>query len=148
MMSVQQNRFAIIVAVIWLLCLPSDIFAGSLQTGHQYRLFFPEIPFSASDGERIEKIEVSMSCGQFRGVAVIPSDWSLKVVSPVSMKTKLIADAGHGSTALWDLHELKGSISILVEELSCFDITVVILSEIDERTQRHEFSRTKLILKP
>lgn len=148
MRKVRLNRLAITVAVIYQFGLPSASIAGPLEKGHSYRILFPEIHLSASDGERIEKIEVAMSCGQFRGVSVIPSDWSLEVVSPESMKTTLSAEAGHGSAALWDLHELNGSISVLIEEPSCFDITAVVVSATEEHTNRHQFSRAQITLKP
>ncbi|MCA1836903.1 MAG: hypothetical protein LC721_11490, partial [Actinobacteria bacterium] len=72
-----------------------------LTTGHRYRVFFPVISLAKADGERIESIQITMACGRFRAVGVIPDDWSAEVVSPMSEQTTLKASDGHGSSTLW-----------------------------------------------
>src|SRR5882724_5566466 len=79
----------------------------ALASGHLYRLFFPHLNLATDDGERIESVEVVVSCGRFRSLAVIPDDWSAEVVSPVSEKTILRASAGHGSSTLWSITDLN-----------------------------------------
>jgi len=61
----------------------------TLVAGHRYRLFFPHIVLATADGERIESVEVTVSCGRFRALTVIPDDWSADVVSPMSEQTTL-----------------------------------------------------------
>ena len=69
---------------------------------HYYRLVsFPTVALKTNAGERIESVEVVVSCGRFAAINRIPSDWSAQVVSPVSEVTTLRMEAGHGSTALW-----------------------------------------------
>src|SRR5712691_5426516 len=83
------------------------------------RLYFPNLQLDRKTGERIESLSVKMTCGRFRGVAVIPADWSLSVSSPGSEQSSLRAEAGHGSTALWSLDELQGSIAVSGASESC-----------------------------
>jgi antirestriction protein len=114
------------------------------MTGHRYRLFFPLIALATSDGERIESVEVTVSCGRFRALTDIPNDWSAEVVSPMSEQTTLRASAGHGSSTLWSIRDLDGAITVSVEETSCFDIT----AKIGTTASEHRFTRSDLILKP
>lgn len=116
----------------------------SLKTGHQYRLFFPDITLAIADGERIESVEVTVSCGRFRALSVIPKDWSANVVSPMSEETTLQASAGHGATTLWSIRELDGAITVSVEEVSCFEITATVRTT----TTQHRFTRSDLVLRP
>jgi len=115
----------------------------SVVTGSRLRVFFPKLKLANADGERIQHLELKMSCGRFRRVS-IPDDWSLEVVSPVSEETTLRADAGHGASTLWRLGELDGGITVSVEEASCFDISATVFST----ARSFEFDRSKLVLKP
>ncbi|MGA9451309.1 MAG: hypothetical protein WBW41_08195 [Verrucomicrobiia bacterium] len=99
---------------------------GALMTDHRYRVFFPAVKLATADGERIESIEIKMSCGRFRTIGVIPDDWSAEVVSPMSERTIFKASAGHGSSALWSMRELNGTITLSVEDASCFDIAATV----------------------
>jgi hypothetical protein len=117
---------------------------NALATNHRYHIFFPPIKLATDDGERIEFIEITMSCGRFRAIGALPDDWSLRVVSPISEKTTLRASAGHGSSTLWSLRELDGSIIVSVEEASCFDIAAMV----GTTATVHRFSHSDLILKP
>ena len=116
----------------------------ALKTGHQYRLFFPDFTLATADGERIQSVEVTVSCGRFRALTVIPNDWSANVVSPVSEETTLQASAGHGATTLGSIRELDGAITVSVEEASCFEITATV----GTTTSQHRFTRSDLVLRP
>ncbi len=111
---------------------------------NRYRVFFPPIKLASADGERIDSIEITMSRGRFRAIGMIPNDWSVEVVSPMSEKTVLRANAGHGSSALWSVGDLDGSITVSVEEASCFDIVATVGTTETE----HHFTRSDLILEP
>jgi hypothetical protein len=117
---------------------------GVLMTGHQYRLFFPPITLATKDGERIESVEVTVSCGRFRAFTVIPNDWSAEVVSPMSEQTTLRASAGHGSSTLLSIRDLNGAITVSMEEVSCFDIT----ARVGTTASEHRFTLSNLILRP
>ncbi len=116
----------------------------ALIADHRYRVFFPAIKLATADGERIESIEIKMSCGRFRAISTIPDDWSVEVVSPVSEQTTLNASAGHGASTLWSIRELDGAITISVEDASCFDITATVRTTAVE----HRYTRADLMLKP
>ena len=116
----------------------------ALTTGHRYRVFFPAIELASADGERIESIEITMSCGRFRSMAAIPSDWSAEVVSPVSEQTTLMASAGHGASTMRNMQGLDGAITVSVEDASCFDISATVGTTSTE----HRYARSDLILRP
>jgi hypothetical protein len=135
---------ALAISTVSLACLSGCAFhSKGLRTGDRYRLFFPPITLATADGERIESVEVTMSCGRFRSLTDIPSDWSAHVISPVSEVTTLQAIAGHGSTTLWSMQDWNGSISISVEDACCFDVTAVV----GTTASKHRFARSDLILK-
>ncbi|MGH9369800.1 MAG: hypothetical protein ACRD3M_19280 [Thermoanaerobaculia bacterium] len=139
--GVTKLQLRVIVATLVLL-LGSTVIAGPAES--RLRLFFPEIKLDREVGERIQSLSVRMTCGRFRGVRVIPKDWSVTVVSPSSEQTSLETGAGHGSTTLWSLNELDGSIVVSAEEASCFGISATVTS-----TKRlYQFDRSELALKP
>src|SRR5688572_26676129 len=72
-----------------------------LSAGHRYRISFPPMRLATADGERIESIEITMTCARFRAIGAIPDDWCAEVISPMSEQTTLRASAGHGSSTLW-----------------------------------------------
>jgi hypothetical protein len=119
-------------------------YRAGLTVNHRYRVFFPPIKLATADGERIESVEIRMSCGRFRAVTAIPDDWSVEVVSPSSEKTTLRASAGHGSSTLWSMGTLDGAVTVSVEETSCFDVTATV----GTTATVHQFTRSELILKP
>jgi hypothetical protein len=108
-----MNRIAAATMAILSISLPAN--ASDSQSERQ-RLFWPDIVLATNNGERIQAIEVRMSCGRFRGIGNIPNDWSVEVVSPSSEQTRLSASSGHGSTAIWSIKELDGSIQFTVSE--------------------------------
>ncbi len=140
---------SLILSLSLLVCMPGcAVHRGELITGDRYRLFFPPLLIATVNGERVESVEVAMSCGRFRALAVIPDDWSVEVVSPMSERTKLRAGCGHGSSALWSLRDLDGAITITIEDASCFDISATVVTSVLEHDRRHQFTRSDLILKP
>ncbi len=121
---------------------------GPLRSQTRYRIFFPRLPLSSSEGERVDRIEMSMTCGSFRAISVIPEDWSVEVVSPSSARTRLLADAGHGSSALWSLDQLQGAVTISVDEAECFDLSAKITAAMQDSSRVVELPRSKLVLRP
>src|SRR5262245_27569633 len=106
--------------------------AASPQASRQ-RLYWPKVSLDAKNGERIESVELNISCARVRGVLNIPDDWTVEVVSPSSAVTTVRASAGHGTTTLWNLSELDGSLVLEGAEQSCFDIAAVITTTTDGR---------------
>jgi len=111
----------------------------------KYRLYWPTLTLAKDKGERIESLQVLVSCGRFRGVTEIPSDWSLEIASPSSGNTTLRADAGHGATTLWNLHQFNGTILISIEDRSCFDISGEVTTT---EKRQYSFGQTQLRLVP
>jgi transposase InsO family protein len=111
------------------------------------RLFFPHMAFDSAQGERVTSIEVTVLCGRFRSLAIIPDDWSVEVVSPTSERTTLKAEAGHGAAALWSVSDLDGAIVISTGDASCFDIAATIVTTALDHERRYQFTRSDLILK-
>ena len=120
----------------------------ALKTGHRYRLFFPPLSLATADGERIESVEVTMTCGRFRAITVIPDDWSAEVIGPSSERTVFRASCGHGSSALWSLRDLDGVIVITIGDVSCFEISAKVVSAASDDEHQHQFTRSALILRP
>ena len=116
-------------------------------TDHCYRnVSFPNITLAA--GERIESVEVVISCARFTAIRHIPNDWSVGITSPVSEVSTLEANAGHGSSALGNSRDIDNFITIKVCDPVCFDIkgTAVVVVGDSERTVA--FTRKDFGLKP
>ena len=93
-----------------------------------------------------------MQCARFVAINSIPDDWSATLVGPISEKTHLEMEAGHGTSALWHSEDLDGFLTILVlANDSCFDIraSLVTASYYDgkEHQRKISFKRDDLILK-
>ena len=93
-----------------------------------------------------------MQCGRFVAINSIPDDWSATMVGPVSEKTHLEMEAGHGTSALWHSEELDGFLTIfMLTDDSCFDIraSLVAASYYDgkEHQRKISFKRNELVLK-
>ncbi|MEO7676907.1 MAG: hypothetical protein ABIV39_09120 [Verrucomicrobiota bacterium] len=144
MLGVIQMRAFIFSILLLVSGTGCAVHRDALMKSHRYRIFFPHIELVTADGERIESIEVRMTCGRFRAIGAIPNDWSAEVVSPMSEQTTLRASAGHGSSTLWSMRELDGAITVSTEEASCFDIAATVGTTATE----HRFTRSDLILKP
>ncbi len=114
---------------------------------HYYRtVSFPNIKMAA--GERIESVEVVISCARFTAIRHIPNDWTVGVTSPVSEVSTLEANAGHGSSSLGNSRDLDDFITIRICDPSSFDIkgtAVVVVGDL-ERTVA--FTRKDFVLKP
>ncbi len=130
------------IAVALMLLLGSAALASAAES--RLRVFFPPIKLDREAGERIKSLSIKMTCGRFRAVSVIPNDWSLRVVGPSSEETRLEAEAGHGSTALWSLDELDGSVIVSGREAACFDMSAKVTST----KREYQFGRSELVLKP
>jgi hypothetical protein len=89
-----------------------------------------------------------MECGSFRSVSTIPEDWSVQVVGPSSARTSLEAEAGHGSSELWNLHELQGAVKIVVNQRGCFDLSARVTADMQDGKRVIDIPLSKLILRP
>jgi hypothetical protein len=136
---------ALLTGLILSVCLCSE--AAQPRT-KLLRVFWPKLTLAKDSGERIEAIEIVVSCGRFRGVSNIPNAWSLEVLSPSSEQTSLRASAGHGATMLWDMRELDGVVSVAVVEPSCFDISAQITTDRSGENKQYHFKRSDLRLRP
>ena len=146
-MNVKEYVKRIAAAAIAILSVSVPAIASDSQAERQ-RLFWPDIMLATNNGERIRAIEVRMSCGRFRGIGNIPNDWSIEVVSPSSEQTRLSASSGHGSTAIWSIKELDGSIQFIVNEPTCFDISATVTIQTSGSDRMITFKRSELRAKP
>jgi hypothetical protein len=92
-----------------------------------------------------------MQCGRFVAINSIPDDWSATMVGPVSEKTHLEMEAGHGASALWHSEDLAGFLTILVlADDTCFDISASLVAanyyDGKEHQRKVSFKRQQLIL--
>lgn len=111
----------------------------------------PKVSLKADPLERIESVEVVMNCGRFVSLNKIPNDWSAQVISPVSGRTILRMEAGHGISELCSSSELNGFVTVLICEPSCFDITVSLsISSYDNELHERKLSFTNgdLLMEP
>jgi hypothetical protein len=117
----------------------------------RYKVSFPHINLKTDRGERIESIAVVMHCGRFVALNSIPDDWSATIVSPVSEKTTLRMEAGHGTSELWHSEDLDEFVTVLSHEDPCFDIAASITAIYYEGNDLHKrkisFRQNELILK-
>ena len=92
-----------------------------------------------------------MDCGRFVAINSIPDDWSATLMGPISEKTQLNMEAGHGTSALWSSQDLDGFLTILVVDSSCFDIKASVVAanyyEGKEHKRKNAFKQNELILK-
>lgn len=139
---------AYLFALAGLLFTAEESLAQAASKESRLRVFFPKLTLARASGERVESVELTLTCGRFRAVRSIPSDWSLEVVSPSSEVTTLKASAGHGSTALWSLKEFNGSVEITVTDKRCFDISGLVVSAQPDTVHRHELQRSQFSLRP
>ena len=147
--TVVTNSIATIMIFMCLVFVVSiDAVAADKGNQKRYRIYWPNLALASNEGERIESVDILMSCGRFRGIANIPNDWSVEIASPSSEQTKFHAYAGHGASRIWSLRELDGSVLISVAESSCFDISAVVTTEVSGNIKKHEFSQAHLHLRP
>ena len=146
-MKEHSARMALAVAVV-VFHVIGIADGGPLKSQARYRIFFPRVDLNSTKGERVDRIELSMTCGSFRAVSVIPEDWSLEVVSPSSARTRLSANAGHGSSALGSLDKLQGAVTISVDEAECFDLSAKITVAMQDSSRVVELPRSQLVLRP
>jgi hypothetical protein len=119
-----------------------------LKSGTRYRIFFPQLTLNSADGERIDRLDISMACGSFRSISTIPEDWSVQVVSPSSARTSFAADAGHGATSLWNLRQFQGALTISVDERECFELSAKVTAVMQDSSRIIDIPLSKLVLRP
>ena len=116
--------------------------------GPRLRLGFPHLALKGDDGERVVSIEVVVTCGSIVGVTRIPNDWTLVMPGPSSGVTTLKASADHGAAYLWKLETWNQSIQITPDDMSCFDVSAVVVTERGDSAQatEHRFTKHQLRL--
>jgi len=138
----------LLFSLLLLICSPFP-FSGQ-ETSVRYRVSFPHVSFKTARYERIERIAVFMECGRFVALNVIPDDWSATIVSPVSERTTLRMEAGHGSSELSRSEELNDFVTVLAFP-SCFKIRASITAGYYQGNDLHErkisVKQSELILK-
>jgi hypothetical protein len=140
-----ETAIALLTAAVLLSASPGM----AAEVAKRQRLYWPQLALSKDRGERVEAIEVEMTCGRFRGVTNIPNDWSFEVVSPSSERTHLRASAGHGATMIWSLREMDGSIEVVITEPGCFDISAKVTVDLGGTGSRdYKFKRSEFRLRP
>jgi len=139
----------LLLAAILMVSLDLPVFAQ--QKPDRYRVSFPHIDLKTNRLERIESVAVVMHCGRFVALNSIPDDWSAAVVSPVSERTTLKMQAGHGSSELSHSEELNGFVTVLAFD-HCFDVRASITAGYYDGKISHErkisFSPNQLIPNP
>ena len=117
------------------------------------RDFYRTISFPAvalSEGERIESVEVVITCARFTAINRIPNDWSAEVVSPVAEVSTFRASAGHGMSAIESSCYLDDFITIYVNDGAepCFSIKATMIAFVPEKERTILFSQAELVMKP
>ncbi|MES2038470.1 MAG: hypothetical protein V4495_11560 [Pseudomonadota bacterium] len=112
-----------------------------------FRIFFPRLMLANGDGERVTEIKLTQACGEFWGMAGIPKDWGVEIVSPSSGTASLHASAGHGASSLFDLQNWNGVVQISGTHARCKDLSAVITTETGERRKEYHFSGRELHLR-
>jgi len=118
----------------------------------RYQVSLPHIGLKTDLGERIESVAVVIHCGRFVAITSIPDDWSVDIVSPVSEKTTLKMEAGHGSSEIWHSEDLSKFLTISSLGDSCFDIAATVKTNFYEGSKRRDrkipINQKELILAP
>lgn len=118
----------------------------------RYRVSFPDINLQTDRNERIEAVTVVVQCGRFAALNTIPNDWSATVVSPVSEKTTLRMEAGHGISELWHSEDLNEFVTVLSLGDPCFNIRASVTASYYQGNDLHQrkisFRQHDLILRP
>jgi len=139
-------RVLTILIAIALTSLCGCAYTNAPGADHYYRtVSFPRV--ALSEGERIDSVEVVISCARFTAINHIPNDWSAEVVSPVSEVSTFKASAGHGSTSLWSSRDLDDFITILVCGPSCFTIKATMTASTAEKERTLSFTQSDLVMK-
>lgn len=140
--------------LLWcaLLVTYAGVSSSAQSSAVRYSVSFPHINLQTDRGERIEAVGVIVQCGRFAALDKIPNDWSATVVSPVSEKTTLRMEAGHGTSELWHSEDLDGFVTVLSLGDPCFDIRASVTASYyqgnDLRQRKILFHQHDLILRP
>ncbi|MFZ6638453.1 hypothetical protein ACO0LL_01865 [Undibacterium sp. TC4M20W] len=111
------------------------------------RLYLPWLALAREDGERLTELKLTQACGEFWGLAGIPKDWSVEIISPSSGTAVLHASAGHGASSLFDVRAWNGVVRIAGAHASCKDLSVVLVTETGDRRKEYQLSGRELQLR-
>jgi hypothetical protein len=117
---------SVVLSLLLLTASQSLLAAQAVADGSIYRIGFPSLSLDSASGERVDTIELVASCAEFRGISLVPRDWSVNMLSPSGGEARLTAGAGHGINMLVKLSALDDVISIEVQDAECFKISGVV----------------------
>jgi hypothetical protein len=141
-------KMKIIISATLLLGIGLFTMAVYAAESHQrYQLFFPKVNLFTDDGEQIEEVHLSVTCGHIEAITKIPDDWNIEIIRAISAVEKLDASAGHGGSRLSTIEKLNGAIRITVGDKKCFDVSATILIS-GKNMRQVELPRSKLRLVP
>jgi len=125
----------------------------ALTDTSRVRDFYRTVSFPAvalSEGERIQSVEIVITCARFTDINGIPNDWSAEVVSPIAEVSTFRASAGHGMSAVARSSALDDLITIYVNDgvEPCFSIKASMTAFVGEKERTISFSQAELVMKP
>ncbi len=126
--------------------ITTSSFAEESRTG--YTLTFPDIALDKKNRERIEQVQITVSCGHIEAIFAIPEDWNIEVSRAISAVEEFHASAGHGGSMLHSINTLSGVIQLSIGEPECFDIKASIMTSGNDIGRQIELSKSKLKLTP
>ena len=122
-----MTKFIAIFVALVLALAPGSALAGSSEL---YAIYWPKDLVTNAKDLGIIDVHIAMTCGQFRGIKNIPQDWNTLVVRPISERTQLNLEAGHGEDHIANLSSLQGAIVVQHGNDSCFSISVNIAAQV------------------
>lgn len=126
----------------------SSVASHATESQCEYRLYFPNIDLPKNDGQRIEQVQITVSCGHIEAITMIPEDWNIEIIRAISAVEKLHASAGHGASMLTNINRLNGVIRIKVGEKECFDVSAIIMTSGEKKARKIHLPRSTLRLLP
>jgi hypothetical protein len=117
---------SVVLSLLLLTASQSLLAAQAVTDGNTYRIEFPSLSLDSASGERVDTIELVATCAEFRGISLVPRDWSVNILSPGGGEARLTAGAGHGINMLVKLAPFDRVISVEVQDAACFRISGVV----------------------
>lgn len=135
-----------ILSFLLITVLTTSSFAAESRLG--YILNFPDIALDKKNGERIEQIQITVSCGHIEAILSIPDDWNIDVIRAISAVEELHASAGHGASMLHNIKTFSGVIQLSVGESDCFKVSASLMTSGTDTARQIDFPQSKLELQP
>jgi hypothetical protein len=131
---------SVILSLLLLTASQNLLAAQAVEDGRTYRIGFPDLSFDAANGERVESLELLAGCAEFRGISLVPRDWSVDLSSPSGGEARLTTDAGHGINMLTRLAPFNGVISIEVQDSGCFKVSGIVKTSSGKGDKEYKLS--------